>query len=103
MKFAADTDIADMLRRQLTNTDADSDNKVRMVYLSSCQTATRDSFDAFHGLAPQMVAAGIPAVIAMQDLVPVKAAGAFSTTFYKELMDHGEVDRASNASARSRC
>ena len=101
VKLAADTDIADMLRHQIANTDANSDDKVRMVYLSSCQTATRDSFDAFHGLAPQMVAAGIPAVIAMQDLVPVKAAGAFSTTFYKELMDHGEVDRASNAARAS--
>lgn len=46
-----------------------ADDKVRMVYLSSCQTATRDSFNAFHRLAPQMVAAGIPAAIAMQDLV----------------------------------
>jgi hypothetical protein len=101
VKFAADIDIADMLRRQLANADANSDDKVRMVYLSSCQTATRDSFDAFHGLAPQMVAAGIPAVIAMQDLVPVKAAGAFSTTFYRELMEHGEVDRASNAARAS--
>ena len=32
----------------------------------------------------------------MQDVVPVAVAHAFSQTFYRELLDHGEVDRASN-------
>ena len=54
----------------------------------------------FLGLAPKLVAAGVPAVLAMQDLVPIKTATEFSATFYRELLEYGQVDRASNA-ARS--
>lgn len=92
-----DTEIAAMLGRQLIDQDAQADDKLRLVYLSSCQTATRNPADAFRGLAPRLVAAGVPAVLAMQDLVPIKTAGDFSRTFYRELMEHGQVDRASNA------
>jgi hypothetical protein len=94
-----DTEIAAMLGRQLTGTE--SDNKLRLVYLSSCQTATRSPADAFRGLAPSLVAAGVPAVLAMQDLVPIKTAAEFSRTFYCELLRHGQVDRASNAARSS--
>ncbi|MCX6629883.1 MAG: CHAT domain-containing protein [Candidatus Solibacter sp.] len=94
-----DAAIAAMLGRQLA--DAQSDDKLRLVYLSSCQTATRSPADAFRGLAPSLVAAGVPAVLAMQDLVPIKTATEFSRTFYRELLDHGEVDRASNAARSS--
>ena len=93
-----DVEIAAMLGRQLL--DATSEDKLRLVYLSSCQTAARSAADAFRGLAPSLVAAGVPAVLAMQDLVPIKTATEFSQTFYRELLEHGEVDRASNA-ARS--
>jgi hypothetical protein len=37
----------------------------------------------------------------MQDLVPIKTATEFSRTFYRELLDHGQVDRASNAARAS--
>jgi hypothetical protein len=92
-----DADIAAMLGRQLIDQDAQADDKLRLVYLSSCQTATRNPAEAFRGLAPRLVAAGVPAVLAMQDLVPVKTAGDFSRTFYRELMEHGQADRAANA------
>ena len=92
-----DTEIAAMLGRQLADADANADDKLRLVYLSSCQTATRSPSDAFRGLAPRLVAAGVPAVLAMQDLVPVNTAAQFSKTFYTSLMEHGQVDRASNA------
>jgi hypothetical protein len=102
---ANDTAIADMLGRQLVDADAQADDKLRLVYLSSCQTATRtatrDPADAFRGLAPRLVAAGVPAVLAMQDLVPIKTATEFSRTFYRELLEHGEVDRAANAARAS--
>jgi hypothetical protein len=94
-----DIDIAAMLGRQLV--DAQADDKLRLVYLSSCQTATRSPAEAFRGLAPRLVAAGVPAVLAMQDLVPIKTATEFSRTFYRELLDHGQVDRASNAARAS--
>jgi hypothetical protein len=96
-----DTEIAAMLGRQLIDADTNADDKLRLVYLSSCQTATRSPSDAFRGLAPQLVAAGVPAVLAMQDLVPVTTATEFSRTFYGSLMEHGQVDRASNAARAS--
>jgi hypothetical protein len=91
-----DGEIAAMLGRQLVDADANADDKLRLVYLSSCQTATRSASDAFRGLAPQLVAAGVPAVLAMQDLVPVNTATEFSRAFYGALMEHGQVDRAAN-------
>jgi hypothetical protein len=92
--------IAGMLARQFSETSAAHDDPLRLVYLSSCQTAVRDSGDAFRGLAPRLVASGVPAVVAMQDLVPVKTASEFSRVFYSSLLDHGQIDRAANA-ARS--
>lgn len=92
-----DTEIAAMLARQLIDKDAQADDKLRLVYLSSCQTASRSPTEAFRGLAPRLVAAGVPAVVAMQDLIPIKTAADFSRTFYRELIEHGQVDRASNA------
>ena len=95
-----DTDIAAMLGRQLADAGANTDDKLRLVYLSSCQTAMRSPADAFRGLAPRLIAAGVPAVIAMQDNIPVATATKFSQTFYSELVKHGQVDRAAN-NARS--
>jgi hypothetical protein len=90
-----------MLSRQLMDAGAASDEKLRLVFLSSCKTAVRSPADAFGGLAPRLVASGVPAVIAMQDVVSFAAAHAFGQTFYRELVQHGEVDRASNAARSS--
>lgn len=67
-----------------------------LVFLSACQSAKRDSTDAFVGLAPVLVRAGIPAVVAMQDFISAHSAQVLSQNFYKRLLDHGEVDRALN-------
>ena len=101
VKPEQDTEIAAMLGRQLLDAGTLADDKLRMVYLSSCQTATGSSAEAFRGLAPRLVAAGVPAVLAMQDFVPVKTATEFSQRFYGALMEHGQVDRASNAARAS--
>jgi hypothetical protein len=69
---------------------------LRLVVLMSCHSATRSRTDVRSGLAPQLLAAGVPAVLAMQDLVPIDTAHAFTGTFYRELWASGEVDRASN-------
>jgi tetratricopeptide (TPR) repeat protein len=79
---------AEMLARQRET--------LRLVFLASCQTATRSPADAFRGFAPQLISAGVPAVVAMQDLVPVETARAFTATFYRQLLDHGLVDLAVN-------
>ena len=91
-----DEDIAEMLARQLAGTDIQRDDKLRLIFLASCQTATRSPANAFRGLAPRLVAAGVPAVVAMQDLVPVDTARQFTGTFYRQLLRHGLVDLASN-------
>ena len=91
-----DADIAAMLARQLADADIQNDDNLRLVFLASCQTAARSPADAFRGLAPRLVQAGVPAVLAMQDLVPVDTARAFATTFYRQLLQHGQVDLATN-------
>jgi hypothetical protein len=96
VQLVRDADLAGMLARGLTNTAQHADDKLRLVFLASCQTATRSPADAFRGLAPQLVAAGVPAVVAMQDLVPVETARRFATTFYRQLLAHGQADLAAN-------
>jgi WD40 repeat protein len=75
---------------------AGPDNALQLVFLGSCQTAVASPADAFRGLAPQLLQAGIPAVLAMQDLVPVPTYRAFAQAFYRQLMQHGAVDLAAN-------
>jgi tetratricopeptide (TPR) repeat protein len=68
----------------------------RLVFLAACQSATRSTADAFLGMAPLLVSAGVPAVVAMQDFVTVQSTLTFSATFYKRLLEHGQVDLAVN-------
>ncbi len=70
--------------------------KPQLVFLAACESAVRDTKDAFRGLGPKLVAIGVPAVMAMQDTVSIGAARKFSTTFYTRLLEHGLVDQASN-------
>jgi len=100
-KLEYDTDVAEMLGRQLADTKVNRQDKLRLVFLASCQTATRSPADAFLGLAPGLVAAGVPAVIAMQDLMPLKTAQPFAGTFYRQLLEHGQVDLAANEARSS--
>lgn len=92
--------VGEMIARQLSGA-AHEDDRLRLVYLSSCETAARDCSDAFRGMAPRLVASGVPAVLAMQDVVPVKTALAFGKAFYTALLDHGQIDRAANAARSS--
>jgi hypothetical protein len=64
--------------------------------LAACQSATRSMADAFLGLGPKLVGAGVPAVVAMQDVVTVETARKFSATFYRQLLAHDQVDLAVN-------
>jgi hypothetical protein len=96
VKRVAEADFAAMLGHQLADTDVQNEDKLRLVFLASCQTATRSPADAFRGFAPALVAAGVPAVLAMQDRVPVDTAREFARSFYKHLLQHGQVDLAAN-------
>jgi hypothetical protein len=85
-----DDELAGVLHRLETGV------KPQLVFLAACQSAVRDTRDAFRGLGPRLVAIGVPAVMAMQDTVSIEAARKFSTTFYARLLEHGLVDQASN-------
>jgi hypothetical protein len=75
-----------------------------LIFLSACdsgkwETASGDKHPQEHpfiGLGAKLVQAGVPAVVAMQDLVPVSAARRLSHEFYLDLGQHGLVDRALN-------
>ncbi len=89
-------EFAGMLARQLGDPTLHNDARLRLVFLAACQTATRSPAGAFRGMAPGLVQAGTPAVIAMQDLVPVETARRFARVFYERLLQHGQVDLACN-------
>ena len=96
VELVSEDEFAAMLARQLSDVDVRREDKLRLVFLASCQTATRSPADAFRGLAPALINAGVPAVMAMQDLIPVETAQDFSKTFYQQFLDHGQVDLACN-------
>jgi hypothetical protein len=91
-----DRDIATMLTNFLAGTTLEDESRLRLVFLESCETAKRSANDAFRGLAPMLVKAGVAAVIAMQDLIEVKTARPFAAAFYRQLLRHGLVDLACN-------
>jgi WD40 repeat protein len=73
-----------------------------LIFLVACESAKRDpnAETPFVGLGPKLVRAGVPAVVAMQEQVPVEMARLLSGEFYKRLAEHGEVDRALNQARR---
>jgi hypothetical protein len=85
---AVDDEIVAMVARQGV--------RPHLIFLAACQSAVRSSADAFVGLGPKLVSAGVPAVIAMQDFVTVETARKFSGAFYQRLVEHGQIDRAGN-------
>ncbi len=70
----------------------------RLVFLSACESAKRSAHDEnpFVGLAPKLIKAGVPSVVAMQDLVPITTARELTSDFYRFLLEHGIVDKAMN-------
>lgn len=73
---------------------------LRLVVLMSCDTAARDPADARFGFAPALLAAGVPAVLAMQDSMPMDTGAAFTRAFYEELWRSGQIDLAANRARR---
>jgi WD40 repeat protein len=69
-----------------------------LTFLVACESAKREAnaTSPFVGLGPKLVQAGVPAVVAMQEQVPVELARALAGEFYARLAEHGEVDRALN-------
>ncbi|HKE05260.1 MAG TPA: CHAT domain-containing protein, partial [Blastocatellia bacterium] len=74
----------------------------RLIFLSACETAKRDPEDPhpFVSLGPKLVEAGFPAVVAMQEKVPIDLARGLAHFFYNNLLQHGLIDRALNQSRK---
>jgi WD40 repeat protein len=67
----------------------------RLTFLASCETAAGDVGAAHGGLAQRLVRElGMPAVIAMTSRVSVETASTLSAAFYRQVRQHGEIDRA---------
>ncbi len=75
---------------------------LRLVYLQSCQSAVdaseqdKDPRPHVGGLMQQLIEAGVPGVIAMQDEVRMDDAAHFCRAFYGSLLRDGLADRAVN-------
>jgi hypothetical protein len=80
----------------VTNTVRSLRRTPRLIFLAACQSATRAEHDAFVGLAPKLVSAHVPAVVAMQDRVSMDDARTLTRHFYANLFEHGVVDLALN-------
>ena len=72
-----------------------------LVFLSVCHSAAWGTADVAAGLGPQLVAAGIPVVVAMQDAVDIVSARNLTNHFYHHLLQHGAVDCALNTARRN--
>jgi len=76
---------------------------LKLIVLNTCQGAAPSTSHAFAGVAPQLVLAGVPAVVAMQFPITDKEALTFVRAFYHALFQgtvRGCVDGATTA-ARS--
>lgn len=69
-------------------------HRPRLVVLVSCQSAGKSTGDTMTALGPRLAEIGIPAVIAMQDNLTMQTANEFLPTFFKELQNDGQIDRA---------
>ncbi len=78
---------------------ARSSGDLRLIFLATCQSGAASpstTGSVLGGLAPALVQAGVPAVVAMNDSVLIPTARAFTTAFYQRLLEHGLVDLAAN-------
>jgi hypothetical protein len=70
------------------------DHRPCLVVLASCQSAGRGRGDVLASLGPRLAAAGIPAVLAMQDNLTMETNTRLMPVFLEELQKDGQIDRA---------
>lgn len=73
------------------------ENRPRLVVLASCQSAGRGKGDVLSALGPRLAAAGIPAVLAMQENLTMATSAKLMPVFFSELQKDGQIDRALSA------
>lgn len=86
--FIPDDAVAQMLRGLAA--------RPSLVFLTACQSAARSADNAFLGLAPRLVRAGAPAVIAMQGPLSMSSSPLLHRVFYQQLCADHPVDMALN-------
>jgi hypothetical protein len=64
---------------------------VRLIMLDACESG-RIAIDPFRSLAPALIRAQVPAVLAMQFTVPEESTRAFATEFYRTLAEGFPID-----------
>jgi tetratricopeptide (TPR) repeat protein len=69
-------------------------HSLRLVFLSACQTAVAPRNEGFADLAPRLLGAGIPAVVAMQYSVLNRSAMDFGGAFYQGVANGDPIDVA---------
>ncbi|MDQ2948557.1 MAG: CHAT domain-containing protein, partial [Acidobacteriota bacterium] len=95
-----DGDFEKAIDTDITAGIASLSEKPKLIYLSACDSANQTGAQAnksarpMVGLAPKLVQAGVPAVIAMQTQVEIETARKLAASFYAKVLDSGEVDRA---------
>lgn len=72
-------------------------SSLRLAVLNACESARTDPRDTFAGIAPRLVQAGLPAVVAMQTALSDDAALHFTRAFYAAIADGWPVDAAVTA------
>jgi CHASE2 domain-containing sensor protein len=76
--------------------------QLKLVFLNACRGAATSADDIRTGMAPRLVRAGVPAVIAMQYEIQDAAAVEFSREFYASLFTGGERGRVDVAMCHAR-
>ncbi|MFQ6016400.1 MAG: tetratricopeptide repeat protein, partial [Anaerolineae bacterium] len=67
---------------------------VRLLFVNACESAKVTQRESSLGLAPALIEAGMPAVVAMQTEIPDETATILSREFYSALVDNYPVDAA---------
>ena len=97
LEYVSDQDFATGIAEFVARGGTDG---LRLVVLASCLSADVSNRRALRGVARELVAAGIPAVVAMAGEMEFEAGRRFAQRLYAHLMTTGEVDSAVNV-ARS--
>lgn len=71
-----------------------SGTSVDLCFLNACESAVESTASALVGLAPRLVGAGVPAVLAMQFEIDDQSAARFAAEFYRALADGWPLDAA---------
>ena len=84
VRWIVDMDLADYFM----------DLPIRLIFLHACEGAKSESYEAFRGVALQLVYQKVPAVVAMQYKVSNKEANRFTKKFYESLSEGKPIDAA---------